>query len=512
MALPYRQAVPSIRAPLGLVKTSGMDAPQPAPQLWLALVLPALSLEALGVRAEERAAVAVLEGEDSQARICALTAGATRAGIRKGMTVQAVLSIASHAKLMQRNPAAEREQLHRLATWCERFTPTISVQEPDALLLEMRGSLHLFDGISTLRTRLQRAFQRDDRRALTAFAPTPRAALWLARSGNEAAIEYAQSLRSVLGRVPLTVLQWSDIWQESFARLGLATLADLLRLPREGLGRRFGPELLDELDKALGVKPDTVPLWTPPVTYQDQADLGFDTRQTGVLLPVIEALLMRLAEALQIRDAGLQSFEIRLCGYHGTNSVLAIGTRDIGRTLSHWMRLVRTQLESLRLTHAVKAVRIVAERFEPFTACSAELFSKTSQSTPNDLSGLIDTLRARLGWRGVAGLRMAATRRPERASRLVTPGKTKASLIEFPARPVWLLDPPKPLETKSAKPHHGHHGLVLEEGPERIECGGWLGWEIQRDYFVARDPRGSRLWIYRELSQPVQWYLQGYFA
>src|SRR5574340_175210 len=76
MALAYRKLRPSTRTPLELVAPASAPALTPSPQLWLALMFPALLLEAPGVCVEERAAVAVLEGEDARARICAMTAGA----------------------------------------------------------------------------------------------------------------------------------------------------------------------------------------------------------------------------------------------------------------------------------------------------------------------------------------------------------------------------------------------------------------------------------------------------
>lgn len=411
---------------------------------------------------------------------------------------------------MPRNPAAERDHLEQLAAWCERLTPTISVQTPDALLLEMRGSLHLFGDPQTLRTRLRAELASQGHQMGAAFAPTPRAALWCARAGIETNLDSLEHLRGELGRVPLAALRWLDTWQTSFARLGLRTLADLLRLPREGLARRFGLKILDEIDRALGTMPDPLSLWTPPVPYQEETDLGFDTWQTGGLLPVIESLLTPLACALQVRNAGLRSFEFKLCGYHDQNTTLVIGTRDPGRNVAHWMRLVHTRLDPLRLTHPVHTVRLIAGRFEPLTSHSDDFFVSRTQSSARSLTELIDILRARLGRRGVAGLCTVATRRPERASRLVPPGQTKLYPIELPARPFWLLNPPKPLVTENHR--SPGHGLVIEAGPERIECGGWLGWEVRRDYYVARDPRGRRLWIYRELGEPSCWYLQGYFA
>jgi protein ImuB len=58
----------------------------------------------------------------------------------------------------------------------------------------------------------------------------------------------------------------------------------------------------------------------------------------------------------------------------------------------------------------------------------------------------------------------------------------------------------------------GRAPLELLSGPERIETGWWDGREVTRDYFVARDERGVRLWIYRDRRAPHGWYLHGLFG
>ena len=49
-------------------------------------------------------------------------------------------------------------------------------------------------------------------------------------------------------------------------------------------------------------------------------------------------------------------------------------------------------------------------------------------------------------------------------------------------------------------------------GPERIETGWWDGREVTRDYFVARDAHGVRLWVYRDRCAPQNWYMHGLFG
>lgn len=70
-------------------------------------------------------------------------------------------------------------------------------------------------------------------------------------------------------------------------------------------------------------------------------------------------------------------------------------------------------------------------------------------------------------------------------------------------RPLWLLDPPRPVIAKRFR---------LLDGPERIDVGWWEDGAsaLERDYFVAMAQSGARCWLYRDREQ--RWYLHGYFA
>jgi protein ImuB len=58
-------------------------------------------------------------------------------------------------------------------------------------------------------------------------------------------------------------------------------------------------------------------------------------------------------------------------------------------------------------------------------------------------------------------------------------------------------------------------GLRLLQGPERIESGWWDGRQVQRDYYVAALPDGTRLWVYRDRSDAAatpRWFVHGLFG
>ena len=104
------------------------------------------------------------------------------------------------------------------------------------------------------------------------------------------------------------------------------------------------------------------------------------------------------------------------------------------------------------------------------------------------LAGIADRLRARLGEGGLAGLAPQPDHRPEKSWRWVEPGTPTGCTDERP-RPTWLLPEPRPCRRDN---------LRLEDGPERIEAGWWDEQDCRRDYFVARDRHGRRLWVFHE--------------
>ena len=74
------------------------------------------------------------------------------------------------------------------------------------------------------------------------------------------------ALHPALDAAPVWLLgPGSEHW-DALQGMGLRTLGDLRSVPRAGLARRFGVDLLNELDRARGAEPDPrVPIVLPPV-------------------------------------------------------------------------------------------------------------------------------------------------------------------------------------------------------------------------------------------------------
>src|ERR1700691_3344514 len=78
-----------------------------------------------------------------------------------------------------------RQDLERLVVHAQRLTPRVSLDPPDGLLLEVKGSLHLFGGVEGLSREMAGECSRLRMPGTLAMAPTPLAALALARAGRK---------------------------------------------------------------------------------------------------------------------------------------------------------------------------------------------------------------------------------------------------------------------------------------------------------------------------------------
>jgi len=231
---------------------AGLVSPAAAHELWLAAHFPCLPLEALPPVTGDARALAVIEEGDARRCLVACNDRAARQGVAVGMGLNTALALAPGLELHERRPSAEAALLDRLARWALRFTPVVSIEPPCALLAEVRGSLELFGGTRALCRRAQAGLQATGLQASLALAPTPRGALWLARAGIGVAAVRGDAMPGLAARLPLACLGWPADVVQALTGLGIRTVADLARLPRDGFAQRFGPARLDELDEGLG--------------------------------------------------------------------------------------------------------------------------------------------------------------------------------------------------------------------------------------------------------------------
>ena len=383
-------------------------------------------------------------------------------------------------------PHLPQGPLEALAAWACQFTPKVSLEAPQALLLEVGGSLRLFGGLQPLRDRLERGLEEMGISAALATAATPRAALWLARGQCES-----------IEKIPLEAVCEGEALV-FLTSLGLRTVGELARLPREGVAQRCGPALIQALDRALGAAPEARVFFEPPACFSAQLELPAPVAQAEALLFAARRLLVQLEGLLAARQAGIRRFDLVLIDEAGEAAV-EVALASPARETERLVQLLNEKLSRTQLARPVEAIRLAAENFELLHERTAGMFGDAA-ADGEDWARLVERLRARLGHDAVCGLATDPDHRPEHAWRRVEPGEWDPHEYRQPGpRPLWLLQPRKMNEGE----------FTPLAGPERIESGWWDGDEASRDYFIARLPDDSIGWLYRENGA---WFLHGLFA
>jgi len=501
----------------------------------MAVCFPHLALDALGHSARSRQALAVLDPEDRQQRVLACNGVARQRGVRAGQPLNAALAFDSTLVTLPRDAFREQRFLESIATHFNRFTPLVSVAGDDEVLLEVKGSVHLFGGAQGLMKQLKAELDERQIQVCVALTPTPRGALWMARrealmaireaSGNgsgSTCVELLEALPSQLSSAPLPCLRWPVEVLERLVNMGVRTVGDLMRLPRAGLARRIGRQWLEELDRAMGRSVEVRRRFEARERYDDAQALDCELETVESLKFVLDPLLERLQRFLRVREAALGSLVLELKHRTDPCSRLRIGLAAPSADVDHLRGLLQERLSSLALRAPVISVRLLSGAIRPAQPVSAQLSyapglaGQHASVLPDALPRLIERLQARLGRETIFGLNLRFDHRPELAWRAVQPQNTHPHSEQDTAsaagrsqatRPLWLMAEPRVVGFNT-----GQGQWRIESGPERIESGWWDGGDVARDYFIARDPRGSRCWVYRERRAPHRWFLHGLFG
>lgn len=478
-------------------------------QLWLALRLPRLALD---IFAPAQDVVAVVEGEGSQRSLVACNAPALVSGLHAGMGLNAAFALAPGLRVLERDPAREQASLERLAGWAGQFTSWVSLVAPDALLLELHGSLRLFGGLSALQARVVGRLERQGYQVQQGVAPTPLAALWLSRAGRpQPPLTDAGSLVSRLGHLPTQCLGWGLKQNEQLDRLGVRSIADCLRLPRDGFARRFGPTRLQDLDRALGRMPDPRPGFVAPQRFRAEIELPAETDSSARLLPALERLVEEMVGMFRACEGGVDSLDLGLLHCDGPPTRISLRRLSLTRDRRHILSLLAGRLERQILSAPVLGLTLASGMIRPLAGPTRGLLGDALDEDEAAVPMLVERLCVRLGDAAVHGLCLVPEHRPEAAWRRNGRNAPGQGREQRAARPLWMLDTPLGLEQRNGQPCYGGP-LRLIPGPERIETGWWDGGDVARDYYQARTIHGECLWIYQDRRERNCWYLHGVFG
>ena len=239
---------------------------------------------------------------------------------------------------------------------------------------------------------------------------------------------------------------------DTLTGIGVHTIADVLALPRDGVARRFGQRLLDEIDRARGIQPDPRPLFVPPERYHGQLELPVPVDEAEALLFAAKRLVVELAGFLQGRGAGVTRLRCDLIHEDAPPTAIVQSALHATRKVEHIVNVLRERLAREELPDRVEAIRLVSKK-------SRRSRGRMASSLPEPI---VMARVARSGssacGHGLARTRCASSvstpiivpsmrwryreRRDRRARRRIP--------ADPPRRPLWLLPRPRAARRRSA--------------------------------------------------------------
>ena len=420
------------------------------------------------------------------------------------------------------SPKREEDRLPWI-WWALRFTPRVA-QVEEAILLEVSGSHKLFGGRKPLLKALLRS--RPELPPLEwALGRTSLVTLALLRCKLRGLTPPAASQLPDL--LPLELLSAARDHVAVLERTGTNTWGELRALPRGGLSRRFGADLLAALDRAYGEQPESYPWLELPEAFDLNVELVSVATTAPELMSAAETLLSHLQLWLQGRNRGVLALELEwtldLRRLNGVNlpprEQLVVRTAQPTQEMNHLRKLVAEQLARATLLAPANHLRVRSLETVPWGGCTTSLLPQ-EQLQGERLHQLVERLSIRLGPENVVVPVAKEDHRPECKQAWVPAGASAPSMPRQADAlyPTWVLPLPLKLKMEGETPCFGGP-LRRMARLYRVEAA-W--WEPEgptlRDYFVARSPQSGLVWIYRERPQQLattarfDWYLQGLYA
>ncbi|MBE0368369.1 Y-family DNA polymerase [Pseudoalteromonas aurantia] len=464
--------------------------------LWVYLHFNSLQLDSLFCE-QAHQPIIIVEGKDN--RVVQACTKAQTAGITIGQGLGAAASLCQNLQVQPYNKELEQEKLKEIAHSLYTLTSDICFFADAGLLLRVSNMLSLYQGLHAYWQSISTLLNRLGFNYCYACGYSPLAARLLARNGmNKITDDHVLLLRAVRAHA----LHESDLphnMSEQLTRVGVHTLDALLSIPMVQLAKRFDAELVHYVGRLLGHFKHPVNFYQPPERFSRELELLFELENISWLSKPLNKLLLQLEDFLSSRNKIAYQINITLQQRDCEALVVTVQSKEGEYKATKWLALSELAMSNVQLDAPIQGLSLQAKRITAYENTHGDLFSK--QQKGGSRTALLSILQAKLGEHAIHTMQVHADHRPEKANSSVTLGAETPDLIRDASfiRPTIMLPFPEILSEK----------VIIQQGPERISTGWWDAQPIIRDYFIARDPSGRWLWVFRDPTQ--QWFVHGVF-
>ena len=449
---------------------------------------------------------------------------AMKFGILKNQTIATARALHTPVCVHPHDPKMDEQCLKDLADELFRFTPDVSIDHPDGILLEIGSTTHLFPNETLLIVEAVELCKSHGLSMSVGVAPTPMSARVLARC-TPPAVRRSDEKHFIkrISALPWSLLRPNKKTMTSCRMLGLKTIGDLLDLPPIGLATRLGEAIVQTLQLLFNEEENSPPIYRPDERFDKTIEWWPATTDLERLCSAAKKFETAINQFLEQRDmAATEASFFLTSGSEALTQIVALRPSRATLQGATFLMLLRMRLERDGVSQPVNRMRVTINETKPIDRVQGSLFEEMQNSIETPRSDLMDRLRNRLGENNVGRAGLVAEHRPEIAYQHLAVNDERDEWMATPPmgrRPLHMDAPPLPLEVEINSHHEpvrilrGHHRgtLTVISGPERLECGWWDGNDVRRLYFEVATSTGIRLWIFQDKNDGA-WRRHGVFA
>ena len=493
-----------------------------SPQKYIACVdIPALPLQLLAQQQPEWTScpMAVVAEDRPQGLILWVNEKAYRARVLPGMRYAAGLSICRELCAAQ-VPAAEiTAGVDKLLELLLRFSPYVepSDTEPGVFWVDASGLIGLETSLQAWVGKIQSALAEACFVGHIVVGFHRFSAYALARSRHPTTVfEDLEQEQTATHAVRFDRLHLDPKLREHLAKLDIHTVGEFLRLPVDGLARRFGAAALQLHQEASAATSVPLDPTIPDEPLEAWIELEYPERDAYRLTFAIQRVLPLLLQRVAARGHGLNALSMTLKLDNRTVVTNEIRTAETTLNVERILELVRLKLESTKLGAGAVEIDLRATS-RAIDKGQLDLFTERPRRDLSAAERALARVRAEFGRLTVVFARLQRAHLPE-ASFSWEPLEHARIPAPLPVqrRPLIrrIFDKPVPLPQRGRHEPDGWLVRGPEQGPiTRISgpytvSGGWWVREVHRDYHFVETAKGDVMWVYYD-RQRRRWFLQG---
>jgi protein ImuB len=268
--------------------------------------------------------------------------------------------------LLAAQPAGEMA-LERLAVWALRYSPGVSTDSPDGMVMDTSGADHLHGGEEATASDVGSRLRQAGIDARVAISGTWGASHALARfSGGVATVVPPGPVISAIERLPIAALRLpADIVHE-LRRLGFDHVRDLLATPRAPLALRFGPIVGRRLDQATGSTSEPIDPIRPAEMIEVRRTFVEPIGAAETIARYVGKLVTSLCTEMEERGLGARRLDLVCHLVDNRIQAVRIGVDKPIRDPKRLTRLLTDKIETIDPGFGIEILRLAATAVEPF--------------------------------------------------------------------------------------------------------------------------------------------------